>query len=160
MSILFSAPEVVKMALEIERNGIVFYNAMANKTDDENVRELCVFLAGEEVRHKITFQKVLDGLVKVELKASEEEEYNNYLRALTSSRIFKTDVNIEELMEGLKNDVEAIDLAIETEKDSILFYYELMDQSIDEDRSDIEGVIKEEKAHYAKLMGMRGQLVG
>lgn len=160
MSILFSASEVVTMAIEIEKNGLDFYNAMAVKTGDEKAKELYTFLAGEEVRHKITFQKMLDSLPKAELSAAEEEEYNNYLGALTSSRVFRTDIDTDELVAQIGSDIAAIDMAIEAEKDSILFYYELMDQAFDEDRGEIENIIKEEKSHYTKLVALKGQMIG
>ena len=159
MSILFTASEVLNMGVEIEKNGMDFYNAMANRTEDESAKELFTFLAGEEVKHKGTFQAMLKNLSKLELTASEEEEYNNYLGALTSSRVFKSNDNAEELASSLTT-LQAIDMAIEAEKDSILFYYELMEQALDGEKGDIERVIKEEKAHYGKLMNLKEKISG
>ena len=144
------------MAVQIEKNGMEFYLAMAAKAETEKSKELFSFLAAEEVRHKATFQKMLNSLKQLELTASEEEEYNNYLGALTSSRVFKQEVSTEELVKGL-DDMAAIDIAIEAEKDSILFYYELMEQALNEDKAAIEKVIREEKSHYAMLMRMKNQ---
>ncbi len=158
MSILFTASEVVTMAIEIEKNGMNFYNTMSARADRNETKELFTFLAGEEVVHKATFQKMLNHLKNPELTASEGEEYNSYLRALTSSRVFKTDVNVDELVAGVRNDIDAINMAIEAEKDSILFYYELQAQAFDEDKEAIDRVIQEEKSHYAKLINLRGQL--
>lgn len=157
MSILFSASEVVTMAIEIERNGMIFYNSMAAKSDNEAATELFTFLAAEEIKHKGTFQKMLEGLKKIELSASDQEEYNSYLRALTSSRIFNKDVDMDEFVKDL-DELAAINIAIEAEKDSILFYYELLDQSLAEDREDIERVIHEEKSHYARLTKLKNDL--
>lgn len=156
MSILFSASEVVTMAVQIEKNGLEFYNAMAAKAQSEKSKKLFAFLASEEIRHRATFQKMLNNLKQLELTASEEEEYNNYLGALTSSRVFKPVATTEEIVRNL-DDMAAIDMAIEAEKDSILFYYELMEQVMDEDKSEIEQVIKEEKSHYAMLMRMKNE---
>ncbi len=156
MSILFSASEVITMAVQIEKNGLEFYSKMAKKAQTEKSEELFKFLAAEEVRHAATFQKMLNSLKQLELTASEEEEYNNYLGALTSSRVFNQEVNTDEIVKNL-DDATAIDLAIEAEKDSILFYYELMAQAMNEDRSAIEKVIKEEKSHYAMLMRMKNE---
>ena len=155
MSILFSASEVVTMAIEIEKNGMDFYNALAARVTDEKSKELYTYLAGEEVRHKLTFQKMLDNLKNIELTAADEEEYNHYLKALTSSRVFKSDQSAEELLDELKEEKDAIEFAINAEKDSILFYYELLDQAFDEDRESIERVIKEEKVHLAKLLTLQ-----
>jgi len=154
MSILFSASEVVTMAVQIEKNGLEFYNAMAAKAQSEKSKELFSFLAAEEIRHKATFQKMLNSLKQLELTASEEEEYNNYLGALTSSRVFSQQAPTDEVVKDL-DDMAAIDMAIEAEKDSVLFYYELMEQAMDEDKAAIERIIKEEKSHYAMLMRMK-----
>lgn len=156
MSILFSASEVVTMAVQIEKNGLEFYNAMAAKAQSEKSKKLFAFLASEEVRHKITFQNMLNNLKQLELTASEEEEYNNYLGALTRSRVFRSQTTADEIVKNL-DDMAAIDMAIEAEKDSILFYYEIMEQAIDEDRAEIELVIKEEKSHYAMLVRMKNE---
>ena len=158
MSILFSASEVVTMAIEIEKNGMDFYNALASRVDDEKSQELYRFLAGEEVKHKATFQKMLNNLKKVELTAADEEEYNHYLKALTNSRVFRTNQSADELLDDLKDEAGAIEFAINAEKDSILFYYELLEQAFDEDRDSIENVIKEEKVHLAKLLTLRSEL--
>jgi len=156
MSILFSASEVVTMAVQIEKNGLEFYSKMAKKAQTEKSAELFKFLAAEEVRHAATFKTMLNSLKQLELTAAEEEEYNNYLGALTSSRVFNQDVNTDEIVKNL-DDATAIDLAIEAEKDSILFYYELMEQAMNEDKAAIEKVIKEEKSHYAMLMRMKNE---
>lgn len=155
MSILFSASEVVTMAIEIEKNGLDFYNALAARATDEKSKELYTYLANEEVKHKLTFQKMLDNLKNMELTAADEEEYNHYLKALTSSRVFKSNQSAEELLDELKDEKAAIEFAINAEKDSILFYYELLDQAFDEDRASIERVIKEEKVHLAKLLTLQ-----
>ncbi|MBE9535896.1 MAG: ferritin family protein [Proteobacteria bacterium] len=160
MSILFSASEVVTMAVEIEKNGMAFYNALAARSKNEKAKELYTFLAAEEVRHKVTFQKLLDGLKKMELTAFEEDEYNNYLGALTSSRIFRSDVNLDDILAEADTDVKAMNLAIDAEKDAILFYYELLGQALSENSKAIEHIIKEEKNHMAKLICLRAELTG
>ena len=160
MSILFSASEIVTMAVEIEKNGMAFYNALAARSKNEKAKEIYTVLAAEEVKHQVTFKKILKDLKELELTASEEEEYNNYLGALTSSRVFRSDVDLEELLAEADTEIGAINMAIDAEKDSILFYYELLGQAISENSGAIEQVIKEEKTHMAKLINLREEFVG
>ena len=160
MSILFTASEILTMAIEIEKNGMRFYDFIAERTKDGKVMELFTFLVHEEVRHKVVFQKMLDRLPKIELTVSENEEYHAYLGALTRSKVFKDDINVDELAKEIKNDITAIDIGIDAEKDSILFYNELMDRVFEEDMGEIETVIKEEKSHYTKLMALKAELIG
>ena len=158
MSVLFSASEIVTMAIEVEKNGLDFYRAMASRAKDEKVKNIFSFLAVEEAQHKNTFQKLLKSLSPLELSHTEEAEYNNYLGALTSSRLFRADVNTDELIKGIDNDIQALDLAIGSEKESILFYYELREQTGGEDRETVDTIIKEEKMHLAKLVKLKMDL--
>jgi len=158
MSVFFSAAEVVTMAIEIEKNGISFYNTMAANTDDEKSKEIYALLVGEEVKHKLFFQRMLDNLPELKLDPSEEEEYKNYLGALTSSRIFTANMDPSKMLKDVSNDIEALDLAIGFEKDSILFFHEVKDQALEEDKPMIEKVIKEEKSHFAMLSSLRESL--
>ena len=159
MSILFSASEIVTMAVEIEKNGMAFYNALAARSKNEKAKELYTILAAEEVKHQVTFKKILKDLKELELSAAEEEEYNNYLGALTSSRVFRSDVDLEALLAEADTEIGAINMAIDAEKDSILFYYELLGQAISENSEAIEQVIKEEKTHMAKLINLRAEFI-
>ncbi|MFC1602513.1 ferritin family protein, partial [Pseudomonadota bacterium] len=52
MSVLFTAAEIVTMAIEAEKNGLAFYQAMVSKATDENVRNIFAFLAKEEAEHE------------------------------------------------------------------------------------------------------------
>jgi len=159
MSVLFTAAEIVTMAIEAEKNGLAFYQAMATKTKDDNVRNIFAFLAEEEAEHKDSFQALFDDLSVVDMSHTDEAEYHNYLNALASTRIFKPDVNMDELVQNITTDIEAVDIAISTEKESILFYYELREQVQNEGRGNINEVIKEEKTHLARLVALREALV-
>jgi len=158
MGILFSAGEIVTMAAQLEENGMKFYNEMAAQTRDEESKELFTFLASEEVRHKTLFQKMIGSFQELELSPAEEEQYVNYLGALTGSRIFKSDLNIPEMLEGVKDHIAALEMAINFEKDSIIFYYELKGQTIKSDKRKVDNVINEEKTHLVKLIALRDKL--
>lgn len=160
MSTLFSSREILTMAIEIERNGMQFYNAMAEMTKSKEVRELFTFLAGEEVRHRIVFQEMLSRMSVPEQTVMQDEAYHAYLGALTRSKIFRHDMNVYELARDIHDDIAAIDVGIDTEKDSILFYGEFMNRLFEEDTEAVERVIKEEKSHYVKLVNLREELAG
>lgn len=151
---LFSAQEIVSMAIEIEKKGIDFYQAMAVNAESEQAKKVFDFLASEEVKHKLTFQKILDNIDTTEMRTSEEEEYRTYMKALTGSRIF-TSTDIAAELAGELDDRTALEMAIEAEKDSILFYYELIDQVREDDTPDVEQVIEEEKKHLTTLVALR-----
>lgn len=159
MSVLFSASEIVEMAIQIEKNGLNFYRTMAAKTKNEQVKNIFSFLVAEEVQHEKTFSKLLKDLPIVEMSHTAEAEYNSYLNALTSSRIFNSNVDMDELVKEISDDIEAVDFAIRAEQDAILFYYELKQRTRDEGLADIEAIIEEEKMHFSKLTQLKLDLI-
>jgi len=158
MSTLFSASEIVLMAVETEKNGLAFYQAMMKKAKDEKTRNIFAFLAKEEAEHKNTFQHLLDNLSFISMSHTDEVEYHNYLNAFVSTRIFNSNVDIDKLVQSIASDIEAVDIAINTEKESILFYYELREQAKDGGRDSIDEIIKEEKSHLTRLVQLREAL--
>ena len=59
---VFTAAEALEMAMEIEKNGEVFYNAAAAKSDDDEITALFEDLAAQEQIHYRVFQKMLGGV--------------------------------------------------------------------------------------------------
>jgi len=159
MSALFTAAEIVTMAVEAEKNGLAFYQALASRTKDDDVRNIFTFLAEDEAEHTNTFQTLLADLSPIDMRHTDEAEYHNYLNAFISTRLFTPDVNIDELVESITSDIEATNLAIRTEKEAILFYYELREQVRDEGRENIDKIIQEEKGHLSRLAQLKVALV-
>ena len=56
--VVFTAAEALNMALEIEKNGEVFYNEVAAKSADPEVKALFEDLAVQERGHYQVFQKM------------------------------------------------------------------------------------------------------
>ena len=158
MNILFSASEIVSMAIEAEKNGLDFYQAMAAKTDNEKIKAVFSFLADEEAQHEKTFQTLLENISLVKPSHAEEAENNSYLTALASSRLFTSGKKMDELVRGISDDLEALDVAINSEKESILLYYELREYTKDEGLENVDLILKEEKMHLAKLTKLKLEL--
>ncbi len=155
-NIPFSAEETLKIAIQIEENGKEFYDAMEKETDDAAIRDVFRDLATQEVKHKDTFQEML-GETRVErgedlssLLYGKLED--SYLQALADSKVFTpANENIKAAREVDSRD-ELIAIAISLEKDTILYYYEILEQAVDsEDQELIKEVIEEEKTHVKRL---------
>ena len=56
MAVFFSGSELLEIAMGIERNGMAFYQALADKTGKRDVKDIYTYLAGEEKKHLDTFQ--------------------------------------------------------------------------------------------------------
>ena len=52
------------MGIKIEEMGQNFYESYVEVTEDEEIKKLFTFLAGEETKHKLRFQEILDSMKK------------------------------------------------------------------------------------------------
>lgn len=154
MATMFKANDAVLAALEIETRGEKFYLQLAEKAEDSKTRKLFTYLAGEETKHKDTFQALYDRLGKVSLPAgSNEAEFANYMNALidTHTLFRQTD---SALMEDVKSRKDAILKAMVFEKESILFFMELKDMVPEGEKKFIDECIDEEREHLRQLNEM------
>ena len=158
-NIPFSAEETLKIAIQIEENGKEFYEGMLGEIDDPDIADVFRDLATQEVNHKETFQEMLG-----EAEAEGGEDLNSllygkledtYLRALADSKIFTpANENISAVKAADSRD-ELLTVAISLEKDTILYYYEILEGAkTKEDRKLIKQVIEEEKTHVKRLAGL------
>lgn len=157
----FSAKEILEMALRIEENGVEFYTQAGNASKSKKLKELFTFLAEEEKKHIIVFGE-MDRSVKDDTKPDTLDPYLDeaslYLKALANSRVFTNKNEGKRLAGIVRNEEEALQTAINMEKDSILFYYELHSAITNKDKAILESIIKEEKKHLGKLTALQKSL--
>ncbi len=158
MGELFSASEIVQIGIQIERNGRDLYKGLAESQETNKVKEVFRFLAQEEERHIKVFQDILRGFESYEPKEAFPEEYFAYLTSLSKDHVFSEEKSGVRLARNIRDDTDAIDLGIDFEKDSILFYHEIRDLVWNEGKGIIDKLIKEERGHLRKLWDIRGRL--
>ncbi|MGC8890423.1 MAG: ferritin-like domain-containing protein, partial [bacterium] len=61
----------------------------------------------------------------------------------------------EEIARRMKSEEEAIELALNIEKDTLLFYYELIDGVEREEKEIVKRLIEQEKTHIRRLTTLR-----
>ena len=83
------------------------------------------------------------------------EEYRAYLKALVDSLIFIDDIAARNTANRMNSDAEAIQIALQVEKDSILFYREMHGLVRKPDRKVVSGLIEEERAHVKQLSELK-----
>lgn len=158
MTIAFTPAELYNIAIAVERRGAAFYDTLARTCGNEAMKQAFLALAAMEHRHIQTFQKLLSEAPKTLSEGADAEEYASYFQALVDSAIFNDDLATSELVSQADTDIEAIEVGIEAEKDSILFYEQLRDIVTGNAADDIANVIREEKAHLRKLAEIKAQL--
>lgn len=157
MSIAFSGSELINIAINIEKCGIAFYDIMSKSTE-KSACAVFRYLADMERQHAKIFQDMLAGADKTKPPDSNDEEYQGYLQALVNSAVFTDEMTTSELANRVSSDIEAFELGIEAEKDSILFYYEMRDVMPPRAQPTVSRIIGEEKSHLRQLTELKKKL--
>lgn len=162
----FNAEELMELAIQIEKNGKDYFAAMADKSENPAVKEIFSYLCREEQSHFDHFVAIRNKL----LSSKQDDfviadEYNtpdmmNYLQAMFDGRVFPNLRSHSELAAEIKTDEQAIYHAIGFEKDTVLFFSEILGLlgRDDENYALIEELIRQEKIHIARLYTLLGNL--
>ena len=158
MSMLMSEKEIFSMAMEIEKSGKAFYNTIVNSAPDDETKELFTFLAGEEQRHFNYFKDLSKQSGNLIIQSEAWEEISEYIKATTDSRFFIGEDKAIRSAEGAKDIKEAVDIAISFEKDTLLFFYELLSVTPEGSKDAAQKIVDEEKRHILMLAEKRKNL--
>lgn len=158
MSITFSGSELINIAIGIERRGIAFYEVMTKSTKSATARNVFQHLADMERVHIQIFQGMLGEADKYQIPETYPGEYAAYLQALVDSVVFTDNFVTSEMTTKTDSDIEALELAIGVEKDSILFYYEMKDMMPQRAQPMVNKIIAEEKSHLMQLSELKKKL--
>ncbi|MCJ7605874.1 MAG: hypothetical protein MUO19_07585, partial [Dehalococcoidales bacterium] len=151
MSPDYSGEELINIAIDIERRGIMFYDVMALSTDDDKTRAIFQGLARMERVHLATFEQMLDEVEKAPPEEDREREGTGYIESLLDDAVFTDDLITGEVAIQADSDIKAMNLAISAEKDSILYYYEIRDRLPQSLALLVNRVLSEEKRHLEQL---------
>ena len=154
MSIQITGGDVVDMAVQTEIEGERFYRAAAERAASAEARELFIYLANEEVRHKETFEALSDRIVVTEIDPTTWEEGIAYIRATIDRAFFSgTNAPIRAIALGATVE-EMLRQAIAFEQQTILFFGALRDLVQPPNRPIIDRVVAEERHHVRRLAAM------
>ena len=146
---MFTIREIIDIAIKIEKNGENFYREAMEKISNPALKPVLLFLADQEHEHAQWFEKLKDKTKTAEGEQKVAEIGEAMLQSLVGDQIFSLDdANLSELdtVESL------IELGVELEKDTILFYQML--HSFIEDPDTLKGldeIIAEESRHIEIL---------
>jgi rubrerythrin len=158
MGNIFAASEIVELGIQIEKNGRDFYNTLVKQTKSERAADIFKYLAGEEEKHILVFQKILEKTEKYEPPKIYADEYLAYMNALAGEYIFTQKDQGRIIAEKIKSDKEATDTGIKFEKDSILFYVGMKKVVPDYDHKVLEELILQEQNHLKQLTDLKREI--
>jgi rubrerythrin len=156
MPITFNADEIFEMAVEIEENGAKFYREAAGKAPDEETQKMLLEMAAMEDGHIKAFENMKHDLTEMEKSETVYDPNNEgalYLQAMADSHGTEGKISLTQKLTGQETIREIIEIALNAEKDSVVFYYGLKDfVSVKAGKNKVEAIIMEELSHIRILL--------
>ena len=156
--ISFLCVDAIEISLFIEKEGLGFYEKAAKNVSDRRVKEMFLRLAEEEREHIQILKTKLQFLKPViSSKGNTTKKIDLFVKEKLEGKIFPASEN--NLVKKFKNDFEALDYGIESEKRSIEFLNSLL---LNEKKLDVKTVfahlVVEEKKHLALLEELKTKI--
>lgn len=152
---MFTLGEIIDLAIQIEKNGEKSYRKAQNEASDISLSSMLKWLADDEAEHEkyfINMKKTIDEKIE---DPRLEEMGKEILSSVLGEQAFSMDDADFNKIGNLKM---LLELSLEFEKDTILFYEMIKDFIDDNEVIDgIEKIIEEENKHVEKLEEFMGK---
>ena len=152
---LFSANELLDMAIKLEKNGETVYRNAINKVVKPELIAMLVWMADEEVKHANFFSKL-----KLELETNRANPFMEEMsRELFDDLLGDKNFSLKEVDFSLiENSEDLIAIFIEFEKDSVIFY-KVLEPFVEDPaaRKQLKEIIEEENCHIQNLQEFIGR---
>ena len=164
MGITFNANEVFEMAEQIERNGVKFYRKAADNASDKETKQMLLDMADMEAGHLTIFEHMRRHLVSREKEGTifdPDNEASLYLQTMAAGHGYEGKKSPTEELTGAESIEEILKIALNAEKDSVIFYFGLRSFVPPRaGRDKVEEIVKEEIEHITTLNKMLTSLEG
>jgi len=157
MAEFFSAADVVDAAVEIEKRGREVYRRLAHGATNPQVKALFESLAVEEARHEQLYAAMAKRIGAMRLPAgSGTDEYAQYVAALLDSHMLFSSSLAKDLdLYDRAGDMQAaVHGAMRLEKDTMVFFQEMMALVPKSEQGNVEECIEEERRHLHQLAAL------
>jgi rubrerythrin len=152
---MFSITEIIEIAVQIEKNGERVYREAIGQSKNPELDHLLLQIADEELEHADWFLALKDEIEKSQNRPQVKEMDSALVQDLIGNQTFSlADVNFS----MVKNSEALINIFIEFENDTILFYEMLKTFLVDEKTIEhLEKIIREEASHVEKFESLRSR---
>ena len=159
----FNEIEAARIAQNMEKNGLAFYQRAAAKTADARVRDIFKNLIEDEKNHLATFEQ-LEATLEARRTAGHEfeddAELGAYIDRLLQTQVFCEKCAAPGMLDKAHDDCSALAVSLQAERDAIVFYQEMLDfVDSKEAKEAFEWILKEERQHLVAI-GERGTACG
>jgi rubrerythrin len=146
---MFTIGEIIDLAIRIERNGEEIYRKAARAVSVPTLASLLVWLADQELEHEKWFVELKHTVANTVEAPALEEMGKKILQTVLGDEAFSIKNADFSWMEDTNH---LLSLALEFEKDTILFY-EMLAAFVDDAQlhQQLEKIIEEERRHVGNL---------
>ena len=151
MEVTLTGEDVLKMAMDMEETGRLFYEALADGTDDRRAVDLFHMLATAEASHYATFKKMYDSLLAGRSSVRWSGAQANEFHRMVKDNIQPTPESVQKVAIG--GDLNAaIALARTMEQDAVRFYTRMIDMVGPESVDTVKAIVTSEESHLRDLV--------
>ncbi|ACV62422.1 Rubrerythrin [Desulfofarcimen acetoxidans DSM 771] len=146
-----SVETIIDMAVRIEKAGQKFYSTLAIYEYNEKIKDLLIFLAGEEAKHVKVFEN-LSNILKNDLLDADSysNDYLDYLNCIARTHLL-FNIDIEDADFKVDTARETLELALKFERDSITVFQEMLEVVGKNGKEVLKKLIEQEREHVLKL---------
>ena len=159
----FNEIEAAKIAQNMEKNGLDFYQRAAARTSNPQVRDVFQQLIEDEKNHLATFEELEETLQARRADGAaytDDPEIGAYIDRLLQTQVFCEKCTVTGMLGQAADDCSALAVGMQAERDAILFYQEMLDfVDAREAREAFDWILKEERRHL-RILGERGAACG
>lgn len=156
--------ETVELAIKMEEEGAKFYALAEGRVGEPEMAEMFRLLRNREYEHMNIFRRFYSDIASSRGDSDAgllltDPEVGSYLRAFVESSVFPTAGAAERAIAGCRDNRDILGLALRAEKDSILYYRELVTHSPYPEAAEVlERIIGEERRHLLAVHEMMKRL--
>jgi len=144
--------EILAVAMNLEKEGYDFYDGAAGRAKTHETKDVFLKLRDDEAEHRRVFGDMLKSLPGGDSTGyfgAVNAEIASYLRTLIDAGVFKS---IDKAAVKRPGDVQALEIGVAVEKDSILFYSATQKSSVNPKAKEMMSkIIDVEKGHLVAL---------
>lgn len=152
---LFSAIEIIDLAIKLEKNGEAVYRGAIEKVSSPELAPFLEWVADEEVKHADWFAQL-----KINLETKNENPFVAEMsRELFDEMLGDKNFSLKDIdFSSIDKIDDLVEIFIEFEKDSIIFY-EVLKPFVEDPaaRDYLEKIVEEEKQHIERLKEFVGR---
>lgn len=157
---LFRVDEVLDMAVQIEQQGLAFYQACKEEELGPEVEKVLDFLIIQEERHVRIFTRMKADHEEYRLPESYAGEMSSYLDAFVKEKVFQKPEKASGEAKKISGPLQAVDWGVSFERRSIEFYRSIRDMVRETEQETMDTIIAEEQNHIRRLSQLAANIKG